>query len=222
MIPPLGFSLPFSVTPVALPLFPRLRKTAPPGVVCPPTCHLQDLGSDHGGKAWGRRAHRSCFSLCKLGHPSHHSRLHQWPSTTFKMLHFKTLCLGLPQVFPWLRLCPPNAGGPGLISGQGTRSRISVTQINKYLQKYFVPPNSSLYWLIKHALLRLDSDFLFMLFLLSPDSFFTHPNQAHLPAPLNLTSSNHTCTYQKCWFWTIFTYMTNIMLWEKYKVANHT
>ncbi|TEA25280.1 hypothetical protein DBR06_SOUSAS1010184, partial [Sousa chinensis] len=28
------------------------------------------------------------------------------------------------MVVQWLRLCAPNAGGPGLISGQGTRSHM--------------------------------------------------------------------------------------------------
>ena len=40
----------------------------------------------------------------------------------------------------WLRLCAPNAGGPGLIPGQGSRSHtlqlgVHMTQPNKYLKK---------------------------------------------------------------------------------------
>ena len=31
---------------------------------------------------------------------------------------------GTSLVAQWLRLCPPNAGGPGLIPGQGTRSHM--------------------------------------------------------------------------------------------------
>ncbi|TEA39746.1 hypothetical protein DBR06_SOUSAS31510016, partial [Sousa chinensis] len=30
-------------------------------------------------------------------------------------------------VVQWLRLCAPNAGGPGLIPGQGTRSHMHAT-----------------------------------------------------------------------------------------------
>ena len=32
---------------------------------------------------------------------------------------------GLSLVVQWLRPCAPNAGGPGSISGQGTRSYVS-------------------------------------------------------------------------------------------------
>ena len=36
----------------------------------------------------------------------------------------KELICGTSLVVQWLRLRVPNAGGPGLISGQGTRSRM--------------------------------------------------------------------------------------------------
>ena len=31
---------------------------------------------------------------------------------------------GISLVVQWIRLCPPNAGGPGLIPGQGTGSHM--------------------------------------------------------------------------------------------------
>ena len=36
-------------------------------------------------------------------------------------------------VVQWLRLCAPNAGGPGLIPGQGTRSHIQ--QLRSHMPK---------------------------------------------------------------------------------------
>ena len=35
--------------------------------------------------------------------------------------------LGTPLVAQWIRLCAPNAGGPGSIPGQGTRSHMYAT-----------------------------------------------------------------------------------------------
>ena len=35
---------------------------------------------------------------------------------------------GTSLVVQWLRLCTPNAGGLGLIAGQGTRSHIAATK----------------------------------------------------------------------------------------------
>ena len=34
---------------------------------------------------------------------------------------------GTSLVVQWVRLCAPNAGGPGLIPGQGTRSLMRAT-----------------------------------------------------------------------------------------------
>ena len=39
-----------------------------------------------------------------------------------RAFHSKGSTLGTSLVVQWLRLCAPNAGGPGLIPGQGTRS----------------------------------------------------------------------------------------------------
>ena len=46
--------------------------------------------------------------------------------------------MGTVLVVQWLRLCVPNAGGPGLIPGWGTRSHYAATmtwcsQTNKYI-----------------------------------------------------------------------------------------
>ena len=40
---------------------------------------------------------------------------------------FKNQNLGTSLVVQWVRLCTPNAGGPGSISGQGTRSHMHTT-----------------------------------------------------------------------------------------------
>ena len=50
----------------------------------------------------------------------------------------KILNKGTSLVVQWVRLCAPNAGGPGLILGQGTRSRMHATtktwsRQNKYI-----------------------------------------------------------------------------------------
>ena len=39
----------------------------------------------------------------------------------------KSLPQGTSLVVQWLRLCIPNAGGPGSIPGQGTKSRMHAT-----------------------------------------------------------------------------------------------
>ena len=49
---------------------------------------------------------------------------------------------GTSLVVQWLRLCAPNAGGPGSIPNQGTRShmlqlRAQDSQIYKYIIIYF-------------------------------------------------------------------------------------
>ena len=38
--------------------------------------------------------------------------------------HFKSEQIGTSLVVQWLRLCAPNAGDPGSIPGQGTRSHM--------------------------------------------------------------------------------------------------
>ena len=37
---------------------------------------------------------------------------------------------GISLVVQWLRLCTPNAGGPGLIPGQGTRSHMLQLRVH--------------------------------------------------------------------------------------------
>ena len=45
---------------------------------------------------------------------------------------------GTSLVVQWLRLCAPNAEGPGLIPGQGNRSHTSRLRLStaKYINKY--------------------------------------------------------------------------------------
>ena len=40
---------------------------------------------------------------------------------------FQTTCGGTSLVAQWLRLCAPNAGGPGSTPGQGTRSHMHAS-----------------------------------------------------------------------------------------------
>ena len=40
----------------------------------------------------------------------------------------KAKTVGTSLVVQWLRLCAPNAGGPGLISGQGTKIPHAATK----------------------------------------------------------------------------------------------
>ena len=55
--------------------------------------------------------------------------MHLWwklPDNQIKCIHKKPTAGNFPgvAVVQWLRLCAPNAGGPGSIPGQGTRSHI--------------------------------------------------------------------------------------------------
>ena len=54
------------------------------------------------------------------------SKLFNFPKPHF--LVYKIAILGASLVVQWLRLHSPNAGGPGLISGQGTGSH--MLQVN--------------------------------------------------------------------------------------------
>ena len=45
------------------------------------------------------------------------------------MPHQKEADSGTSLVVKWLRLCPPNAGGPGLNPGQGTRSHMTEQRV---------------------------------------------------------------------------------------------
>ena len=48
--------------------------------------------------------------------------------------------LGTSLVVQWLRLCAPNAGGPGLIPGQGTRSHMPQLRVHMpQLKRSHVP-----------------------------------------------------------------------------------
>ena len=46
----------------------------------------------------------------------------------FFFFFFKTPVLGTSLMVQWLRLCTPNAGGPGLIPSQGTKIPQAETQ----------------------------------------------------------------------------------------------
>ena len=49
---------------------------------------------------------------------------HKKPWEKHQFYKKKKLCLGTSLVVQWLRLCTPNAGGLGLIPGQGTRGHM--------------------------------------------------------------------------------------------------
>ena len=45
-------------------------------------------------------------------------------------IRLETWLSGISLVIQWLRLCTPNAGGPGLIPGQGTRSHMLQLRVH--------------------------------------------------------------------------------------------
>ena len=52
--------------------------------------------------------------------------------------HLREFHEGTSMVVQWLRLCAPDAGGPGLISGQGTRSHMPQLRVRRPQLK--IPP----------------------------------------------------------------------------------
>ena len=49
-----------------------------------------------------------------------------------KVVILKMWSLGTSLVVQWVRLCAPNAGGPGSIPGQGTRSHVHAATKSPY------------------------------------------------------------------------------------------
>ena len=52
-----------------------------------------------------------------------------WPVSRGRQVNSKMWCQGTSVEVQWLRLCSPNAGAPGLIPDQGTRSRMLQLKI---------------------------------------------------------------------------------------------
>ena len=54
-------------------------------------------------------------------------------------LHLTSQQLGTSLVVQWLRLCTPNAGGPGSIPGGGTRSYMLQLRVHQPQQRMTIP-----------------------------------------------------------------------------------
>ena len=72
---------------------------------------------------------RSASRICQKQESSESCGITVQVSCSSSQREAKRYLLGTSLVVQWLRLCAPNAGGQGLIPGQGTRSHVSQLKI---------------------------------------------------------------------------------------------